>query len=446
MNKKQIKTFEEYKFKPFIYKGLKEIGFTTPTEIQEIVIPKALNGENVIGKSATGTGKTHAFLIPLLEKLKLDKQIDLVIIVPTRELGYQIFDELNKIIKHSDDTIDARLYVGGTNRDAEIARLEKSQPHIVIGTIGKIKDLAISTNVLKIHTARSVVIDEADMVFEMEELEEIDAVFGKFIEPQCLLFSATFSQNLITFLNKYFAKNEVIDLVGKQFSKDGIEHVFIPTKNKNKERILVEVLKTFNPYLALIFANTKKKVCEIAEMLSANGIKVAMISGDLEARERKQVLRRIKNGEFQFVVASDIAARGIDITGVSQVINFELPDDIEFYIHRIGRTARFDATGMAITFYDYEDDKYINKLKERGLQCTYKVLKNGELVTTKERNRMIKKTSELENAVHKKIPLSKKVKPGYRKKRKEEIAKETRKLKRSRINEIYKRKAKNENR
>ena len=276
----------------------------------------------------------------------------------------------------------------------------------------------------------------------MSEMEEVDKVFGRFLNPQIMTFSATIPQNLMVFLNKYLSKNEVIDLVGKDNSKESIDHIFIPTKNKNKDELLVTLLNTFHPYLALIFANTKNKVDEIADYLASNGFKVGKITGDLEARERKQVIKRIKEGQFQYVVASDIAARGIDITGVSHVINYELPKDIEFYIHRIGRTARFDATGMAISFYDYEDDNYIKALKQKGLACTYRNLKDGELKPTKERNVTFRKTSKFEAEVHKQIPLSKKVKPGYKKKRKEQIQKEARKNKRNYINEVYKRKRK----
>lgn len=436
--------FKDYNFKEYINKGLDYIGFSEETDIQKEVISRALRGENIIGKSQTGSGKTHAFILPMLQKLEINDEISSVIIVPTRELGFQIYDEINKITKFSEDFIDVRLYVGGTNRESELARLEKTQPNIVIGTIGKIKDLAITTNALKIHTAKMVIVDEADMVFETLEFEEVDHIFARFEEPQILTFSATISETMMHFLDKYLSKNKVIDLVGKKNLKAEIEHVFIPTKNRNKDNLLFDLLSTFHPYLALIFANTKVKVDEIADFLVNKGLKVAKITGDLEPRERKQVLKRIKDGQYQYVVASDLASRGIDLEGVSHVINYELPNDIEFFIHRIGRTARYDATGTSISFYDYDDDNYLKKLEEKGIHSVYKNLKNGELTVTRERNakRPERKLSPAEKLLHEKIPLSKKVKPGYKKKRKELINKEARKLKRSRINEIYKRKAK----
>ena len=436
-------SFMDYNFKEYIYRGLEAIKFKNPTDIQQIVIPKALSGINIIGKSQTGTGKTHAFLLPLLQKLdeSLD-EVQIVIIVPTRELGGQIYEELNKLTKFSDTAIDARLYVGGTDRNEELERLKKSQPQIVIGTIGKISDLAIASNTLKIHTAKYVVIDEADMVFEMQELVDIDKVFGRFQDIQVLSFSATIPQSLITFLNRYITNNEVIDLIGKKVQKESIEHLFIPTKNKSKDELLCELLKMLQPYLALIFANTVKKVDEIALMLAENGFKITKITGDLEPRERKQVIKRIKDGVYQYVVCSDIAARGMDIVGVSHVINYEMPDDIEYYIHRIGRTARFDSSGQAISFYDYEDENYLKKLVSKGLSYKFVNLKNGELIATRERNVKIKKETAAEVAIHKKHPVPKKVKPGYKKKRKEVIEKEIKKEKRARISEIYRRRAK----
>ena len=323
------KSFKDYNFKEYINKGLDAIGFTSPTEVQEIVIPKALNNINIIGKSQTGTGKSHAFILPMLEKLdESNKEVQAVIVSPTRELATQLYDNIIEITKYSEEPIDVRLYIGGQNRDQELKRLESSQPQIVIGTIGKLTDLSIKTNLLKIHTAKLVIIDEADMVFEMSEIVDIDKLFARFQDIQVMSFSATIPNNLITFLNKYLDKSEVVDLVKKKIEKDNINHFFLPTKNKNKDELLCNILRSIQPYLVLIFANTVTKVDEISLMLSNNGFKVSKITGKLEARERKSILNRIKSGEFQYVVCSDIAARGMDITGVTHVINYEVPKDI----------------------------------------------------------------------------------------------------------------------
>lgn len=438
--------FKDYHFKDYINKGLESIGFTQETEIQKKVISKALNGENIIGKSVTGSGKTHAFILPILQKIENINELQSLIIVPTRELGMQIYEEMTKITKFSEEPIDIRLYIGGTDRDSEINRLNYKQPQIAIGTLGKIKDLAVETNLLKIHTVRMVVVDEADMVFDTLSFEEVDFVFARLQSPQILTFSATISKAMMHFLDKYLAKNEIIDLIGKNKQNDQIEHIFIPTKSRNKFELLHKLLLTFNPYLVLIFSNTRQRVDEISEFLVSKGLKIAKITGDLESRERKQVLKRIKDGEYVYVCCSDLASRGLDIEGVSHVINFELPSDIEFFIHRIGRTARFSNTGTSISFYDYVDDDYIKKLKEKGIKCVFKNLRGDELVVTRERNsKPTKKLSEAEMILHHKIPLSKKVKPGYKKKRNEQIKKEARKLNRARISEIYKKRARKKN-
>lgn len=434
-------TFKDLKLKEAIYKSLNDLSFSSPTKIQELIIPKVLKNQNVIGKSSTGTGKTHSFLIPIVQKLdeKLN-EVQSVIISPTRELALQLYDETMKLVKYMDG-VDVRLYVGGSNRDAEIKRLEVSQPQIVIGTIGKIKDLGVLSNVLKIHTCKTVVIDEADMVLESSELEEFDSLFGKFdSNVQTLAFSATIPQDLVKFINKYLDKSELVDITSNEISKDSIEHVFIPTKNKNKQELLFSVLNSFHPYLALIFANTVDKVDEVAEFLGEKGLPVVKLTGRLEARERKQVIKRIKDGKIQYVVASDIASRGIDIEGVSHIINFELPEDIEFYIHRSGRTARHLFTGTCISLYDFSDDRYMNRLEEKGLKCVYKVFKDNELVITRDRNFFSKKTKEvtkIEEDLHKKIPVPKKVKPGYKKKRNEMIKKQLTKMKRKKIDSLY---------
>lgn len=437
--------FVNYNFKEYINEGLKSINFYETTSIQELIIPKLLNKQSVIGKSATGTGKTHAFIIPMLQNLDENlNECQIVIISPTRELSFQIYDEIIKITKFN-EKIDVRLYVGGTNRESEIKRLEKSQPQIIVGTIGKINDLTNNAQVLKIHNTRMVVIDEADMVFADKEAEQIDKIFTKFDNIESVsAFSATIPAGLNNFINKYLLSNkqkkcELIDLSKKEIGKEDIEYVFIPTKSQDKYDLLLKVLKTFTPYLVLIFANTKTTVDNLSTFLGSNGIKNIKLTGDLESRERKQVLKRIKDGSVQYVVCSDIASRGIDIEGASHVINFEIPNDIEFFIHRVGRTGRYKLSGSAISFYDYEDDIYLDKLRKKGLKCVYKAFKEGSLQLTNKRNGFRKSTKvvKIEEDVHMRTPMPKKVKPGYKKKRKEQIEKKLKQMKRQKIDEMY---------
>lgn len=440
--------FDSYNLKTYILEALKNINFEKPTKIQTLVIPKAIKGDNLVVESATGSGKTHAFLIPVFERLKEEeKNVQAILIAPTRELATQLYENTLQIAKFHPD-IDVRLYIGGGNRENEIKRLSLSQPHIAVGTIGRFFDLAIKSNALKIYSAKMVVIDEADMVFEEKEIIDVDKVIGVIQEkPQFLVFSATMPKGLRNFVTKYLNGAEEIIIEEKALTKTSIEHIMIPCKAKQKEEVLVELLKIITPYLALIFVNKKEDVDKLAEYLATKGYKVGKLHGDLDDRSRKQTLKRIHDLKYQYIVASDIASRGIDIEGVSHVINFELPKDIEFYIHRTGRTARYDATGIAYSLYTYDTENYVKALSKKGLTTNFMKIKNGELVPTKLVTRQTESyMSKKEKELHQKIKLDKKVKPGYKKKRMEIINKELKKARREHIEEIYRKKAKNENR
>lgn len=439
--------FTELKFKPFIEEALNELNFVETTSVQELVFKKLKSITNIIVQSATGSGKTHAFLLPIFNRIDVNsKNVQAVIIAPTRELATQLFNVASQIAKYAD--IDVRLYIGGSSRDNEIRRLNISQPQIVIGTIGRIHDLAVQANALKIYSALDLVIDEADMVFEEKAIVEVDKVLSIIVgNPKFWLFSATLTKGLRQFINKYLSGTDEIIIEEKELTKSSIEHCFIPCKAKQKEDVLLNIIDIINPYLLLIFVNTKEKVIELSKFLANNDIKVATIHGDLDDRTRRQTLKRIQDMQYRYIVASDIASRGIDIQGVSHVINFDLPKDTEFYIHRTGRTARYDQTGIAFALYDYDDEKYVEFLRKKGLNVKFKKIVNGEFVPTKlEKAIGTQKLKEKTDAVHAKHPLPKKVKPGYKKKRMEVIKKEIKKIERERIEEIYRKKSRNENR
>lgn len=439
--------FTDYHFKNYINTALKQINFFNPTEVQKKVIPLARNGESLMVESATGSGKTHSFLIPILDKLNEDENYtQAVIISPTRELAMQLYNVCMEIVKYSEKTINVARVIGGENREAEIKKYEKNQPHIVIGTIGRLVDLVINTNVLKIHLANTIVIDEADMIFEEKELLEVDKIMGKIQgKPQFLIFSATIPKGLRHFLNKYLESVKTISIKEENLTTKNISHYMLQCKAKNKEHVLLDLLQIINPFLAIIFVNNKETVESLALKLAENGYRVGKLHGAMEDRARKQMIKRIDALEFQYVVASDIAARGIDIQGVSHVINFDLPNDIEFYIHRTGRTARHNNTGCAYSLYAYQDDNYVKNLQAKGLKPIFVKIVNGELKETKffvKQETSFVKT--IENEVHAKVKMPKKVKPGYKKKRMEEIKKQIKKAKKEHISEIYRKRAKEE--
>ena len=227
--------FDSYNLKTYILEALKNINFEKPTKIQTLVIPKAIKGDNLVVESATGSGKTHAFLIPVFERLKEEeKNVQAILIAPTRELATQLYENTLQIAKFHPD-IDVRLYIGGGNRENEIKRLSLSQPHIAVGTIGRFFDLAIKSNALKIYSAKMVVIDEADMVFEEKEIIDVDKVIGVIQEkPQFLVFSATMPKGLRNFVTKYLNGAEEIIIEEKALTKTSIEHIMIPCKAKQK--------------------------------------------------------------------------------------------------------------------------------------------------------------------------------------------------------------------
>ncbi|MTH52447.1 DEAD/DEAH box helicase [Bacillus mangrovi] len=428
-----MERFEKLELKPFLIEAVKELGFKNPTEIQERIIPSVLKGESVIGQSQTGTGKTHAYLLPLLNSIDPDSQnVQVVITSPTRELANQIYKEALKLISHHDQEIQARCFTGGTDKQRSIDKL-KQQPQIVIGTPGRIHDL-LKENALFVHQTKSFVVDEADMILDMGFLEDVDRIAGGMPEKlQMLVFSATIPEKLKPFLKKYMANPKFTHVAPKQAAAEKIQHVLVPVKHRNKKKLIHDMLLSYNPYLAIVFANTKKMADEVADSLSEQGLKVGRIHGGLPPRERKKVMKQINDLEFQYVVATDLAARGIDIEGVSHIINYELPQDLDFYIHRVGRTARAGYSGIAATVYEASDEDALAKLEKMGITFVNKDLSGTEWKEAEDRHRRKnrqKTDREAEERAKAGIRKPKKVKPGYKRKMKWEMDKVKKKQRR----------------
>ncbi len=425
-----------YNLRPFLIEALEDLKFKDYTEIQEKVIPKAIKGMNIIGQSRTGSGKTHAFLLPVINNLDINsKYAQVVIATPTRELSQQVYEMAKHLTSFSEDEIRIKLLSGGTDRKKEMKSLENQQPHIVIGTPGKIADLAFKESVLIINKVKTLIIDEADMTLESGFLEEIGQIESKIDSNRNLMvFSATFPEQLKQFIAKHVSTHEYIKVGEKEHKHINIKHEFIYCKNGEKLQSLSDLIKTINPYLALIFVNTKEMADQVANGLKSARQKVAVIHGGLDQRARARVMNRVRNLEFQFVVATDLAARGIDIPGVSHVINYELPRDLDFYTHRSGRTGRVDQEGICYTLYDNSDELLISKLLSRGIEIEYKALTKNGLETYKNRkiraDRTRPETPE-EKTARKMVVKPKKVKPGYKKKYNEEVKNVAKKIKHS---------------
>lgn len=413
--------FERFSLKPFIIEAItKELKFFEPTEIQERLIPSILRGESAIGQSQTGTGKTHAYLLPLINQVEPDRpEVQVVITAPTRELASQIYNEVGKLISFSPNDISAKLFIGGTDKQRTIEKL-KSQPQIVVGTPGRINDL-VKENALIINRVRSFVVDEADMILDMGFIKDVDMIAGQMPDKlQILVFSATIPEKLKPFLKKYLANPKFTHVAPKQATAAKIEHILVPVRHRDKIKLVHDMLKDFNPFLAIVFTNTKRNADELADALIEKGLKVGRIHGDLSPRDRKKMMKQINDLEFQYVVATDLAARGIDIKGISHVLNYEIPtNDLEFYIHRVGRTARAGSSGVAVTLYETSDEDALNKLEKQGIEFINKDFVGGEwreIDDRKRRQNRKRVTDEVDALAKSIVQKPKKVIPGYKKK------------------------------
>ena len=418
--------FREFNFKEYIYQALDEINFKEPTEVQARLIPTILKGKSVVGQSQTGSGKTHTFLLPIFQNLNAQKdEVQAVITTPSSELAYQIYEAAKQLAKFSPENIWIQNYVGGTDKQRQIEKLKSHQPQLVIGTPGRILDL-VRENALDIHNAHYLVVDEADMTLDLGFLKETDAIASTLPKDlQMLVFSATIPEKLRPFLRKYMY-NPVIEVVAnKHVISPTIDNWLVSTKGRDRNKLIYDLLTMGEPYLALVFANTKERADELTNYLRSQGLKVAKVHGGIQLRQRKRIMREIQNLDYQFVVATDLAARGIDIEGVSHVINDDIPEDLEFFVHRVGRTGRNGMKGTAITLYEPSEEKLIDELESMGVHFVPKAVKNGEIVDSYDRNRREKRQTRKESMDPKLRGFvkkeKKKRKPGYRKKIKRAI-------------------------
>ncbi len=401
----------------YLKTAIEALGFSTFTQIQQAVIPKASLGKDVIGVSETGSGKTHAFLLPIFDNLDVNvNEVQALIIAPTRELVQQIEKMAKHLASFAKTPIDIRAYSGGKDRLREIERLAKSQPQIVIGTPGKLEDLAIKANVLKIYRAKTLVIDEADMALDQGFLPTIEVLVNHASDKaQFMLFSATMPKPLRDFVKKSMHHPYEAIFEHKRLEKLPIKHHFLKAAYDKEHEALHKLLGVLNPYLALIFANTKEEVIEIYESMVEKNYQVTMLHGGLPPRRRKQVLRDIEGLNVQYIVASDMASRGIDIEGISHVINVGLPRDMSFYIHRSGRTGRMGKTGDVYTIYTDRNHKQFQSLIKEQITLHFIQVKKQEIVYKDADKKML--AAPKHKPTTKPKPSKKtQVKPNYKKK------------------------------
>ena len=341
--------FEDMNISNEICRAVLDMGFEEATPIQSQAIPVILEGKDIIGQSQTGTGKTAAFGIPLLERINPDdRRLQALILCPTRELAIQVSEEFRKLLKYKDNIRVLPIY-GGQPIDRQIAALRKGT-QVVIGTPGRVMD-HMRRRTIKAETVQMMVLDEADEMLDMGFREDIETILVKIPEEHhTLLFSATLSPEILD-ITKRFQKNpEFIKIVRKELTVPNIEQYYFDVKEKTKLDALCRIIDVYDPKLAMVFCNTKKRVDDLVEMLQGRGYFAEGLHGDLKQAQRDKVMQKFRNGTIEILVATDVAARGIDVDDIDVVFNYDVPQDEEYYVHRIGRTGRAGKAGKAFTF------------------------------------------------------------------------------------------------
>ncbi len=342
-------TFGELELMPKIQKAIDEMGFETPTDIQAQAIPLIRSGVDVIGRSQTGTGKTMAFAIPAIEKINTHEDkpsVQVIIMCPTRELAQQACDEIKKLTKFHSGIHPVDIY-GGAPMDRQIIKLKKA--NIVIGTPGRIMD-HLRRRTLKLDNIKMAVLDEADEMLSMGFKEDMETILRETPETrQTILFSATMPPSIMEITKEFQKDPQIVQINKKQITLDNIKQSYIDVPMGRKADALKLLLHYYNPSLSIVFCNTKKMVDEITENLNKSGFNADGLHGDLKQSQRTAVMDKFRYGSTSILVATDVAARGIDVNDVEYVFNYDIPQNNEYYVHRIGRTGRIGKEGNSIT-------------------------------------------------------------------------------------------------
>lgn len=343
-----MKNFAELGLEPKVLQAITELGFEEATPIQAQSIPIAMSGRDMIGQAQTGTGKTAAFGIPLINKISKDTdKIVALIMTPTRELAIQVAEEIGKLTRFK-GTGSLPIY-GGQDIGRQIRALKK-KPQIIIGTPGRLLD-HINRKTIRLDDVETVILDEADEMLDMGFMEDIQSIL-KLVpeERQTMLFSATMPPNIQRLAQQFLKNPEHVSVVPKQVSAPLIDQAYIEVPERQKFEALCRLIDMESPELAIVFGRTKRRVDELSEALQKRGYSADGLHGDLSQNQRDTVMRKFRDGSIDVLVATDVAARGLDVSGVTHVVNFDLPQDPESYVHRIGRTGRAGKEGTAWSF------------------------------------------------------------------------------------------------
>ncbi len=408
----------------YIKEKLKQLGFDKTTPIQDGVFSVFQKQKHIVGLAPTGTGKTHAYLLPILENIDVSlKQVQAIIVVPTNELVTQVYQMLVEV----DNRFIVKGYDASDDKKRDILWLKKQQPQIVITTPNRLKYIVVDSQALVIKHTKYLVLDEADMMFDEEFMGWIDEFLPILKDAKYLLFSATITKQMEPFIRAYFGQYELVD-TSKSHQLD-IEFKLINIKYQNRLESLKKVIKFINPYVCLIFVSKKENQDLVYESLHELELNVINFKSSLGIKRRKQIIEDIKQAKYQYVVTSDLAARGLDFK-VSHVIHYDLPHYLEFFMHRSGRTGRMHDSGQVITFLSVDDHRKIEKLKKIVDFKEFLLTPEGIL----EKSYKKRQLSDAEVQAIKSIKKPKKVKPNYKKKNKLNV---TKAKKQARRKELY---------
>jgi ATP-dependent RNA helicase DeaD len=353
-------SFEDLAIPEDIQLAIRDLGFEEPTPIQSLSIPAIMEGKDIIGQAHTGTGKTAAFGIPLLSGIDTKiRDTQAVVICPTRELAIQVSEELSRLSSHMKGVTVVPVY-GGQPIERQFQALKKGV-QVIIATPGRMLD-HLNRGTVSLSSVKMAVLDEADEMLDMGFRDDIEAILSRIPKkPQTVLFSATMSREIMDLAGRFLSAPRVIKVMHDQLTVPKIEQYYYEVKESAKPDVLSRLIDMYNPRLTLVFCNTKRRVDELTSLLHARGYMAEGLHGDMNQAQRERVMSRFRSGNTDILVATDVAARGIDVENVDAVVNYDVPQDPEYYIHRIGRTGRAGREGRSFTFVS---GKEFWKLKE----------------------------------------------------------------------------------
>ncbi|MBV7276030.1 DEAD/DEAH box helicase [Clostridiaceae bacterium UIB06] len=400
--------FDKLNLNSNLIEALKNEGITEPTSIQEKVIPAILLNKDVIGESQTGTGKTFAYLLPIFQKIDVTKkEMQVIILAPTHELVMQINNVIKMLSNNSDIPVNSAAIIGEVNIKRQIEKL-KEKPHIIVGSTGRILEL-IKMKKISAHTIKTIVIDEGDRLLNQNTLPLVkDVIKTTLRDRQLLVFSATINDEALEKAKSLMKEPEIVRIEDKIIVNPNIHHIYFVTEQRDKIELLRKLIASIKPERAIVFINRSEETELTSIKLKYHHIKAHAIYGNAEKEERKKALEYFRTGKIQLLIASDLAARGLDIKGVTHIFNLDLPEDSKEYLHRVGRTGRAGEYGTAISIITDREKSLIKKYEKYfGISIEPKEISRG-IITDSGKHKQFANKSK--NSAPNKKPTSKKFK------------------------------------